>query len=151
MSARADLLDSTFAATRIHARTSARAPARIALLGTGTVGGAVLERLDSWTGTPLGPRLQLVHVANSRFAISDADGLCPRETAQTIAAARHDAAIPSSLLPIIFEPFRSGGQNRSGLGLGLYIVREIVAAHGGSIRVTSTQAEGTTFRVELPA
>jgi signal transduction histidine kinase len=37
-----------------------------------------------------------------------------------------------------------------GLGLGLYIVRQLVLAHGGAIDVTSTDAEGTTFRVTLP-
>lgn len=36
------------------------------------------------------------------------------------------------------------------LGLGLYITRDIVSAHGGAIRVSSTQAEGTTFTVTLP-
>jgi signal transduction histidine kinase len=36
------------------------------------------------------------------------------------------------------------------LGLGLYITREIVHAHGGSISVTSTQSEGTSFTVTLP-
>jgi signal transduction histidine kinase len=36
------------------------------------------------------------------------------------------------------------------LGLGLYITREIVSAHQGTIRVTSTKAEGTTFTVRLP-
>jgi signal transduction histidine kinase len=36
------------------------------------------------------------------------------------------------------------------LGLGLYIVREIVSAHGGSIAVTSTKAEGTDFVIRLP-
>jgi signal transduction histidine kinase len=39
---------------------------------------------------------------------------------------------------------------RESMGLGLYIVREIIRAHGGRIDVTSTEAEGTTFRVELP-
>ncbi|MCC7248371.1 MAG: homoserine dehydrogenase [Lysobacter sp.] len=42
------------------------APAKIALLGTGTVGRAVIARLDAWNGTPLGARLRLRHVANSR-------------------------------------------------------------------------------------
>ncbi|WP_437328960.1 ATP-binding protein [Sorangium sp. So ce381] len=37
-----------------------------------------------------------------------------------------------------------------GLGLGLFIVQSIVDAHGGSIQVTSTLEEGTTFRVKLP-
>jgi signal transduction histidine kinase len=41
----------------------------------------------------------------------------------------------------------SGG----GLGLGLYIVRQIVEAHGGTIRVHSSPGAGSTFVVELPA
>lgn len=50
-------------------------PARIALLGAGTVGSAVLQRLAQWKGTTLGDRLQLVHVANSRRACGNARGL----------------------------------------------------------------------------
>lgn len=44
------------------------APARIALLGTGNVGSAVLARLQDWQGTPLDECLSLVHVANTREA-----------------------------------------------------------------------------------
>lgn len=51
----------------------------MALLGTGVVGSAVWARLASWSGTPLGERLSLVHAANSRFAISNRDGL-PADT-----------------------------------------------------------------------
>lgn len=39
---------------------------------------------------------------------------------------------------------------RAGLGLGLFISQEIVTAHGGTIRVTSSAESGTTFRVKLP-
>jgi signal transduction histidine kinase len=39
---------------------------------------------------------------------------------------------------------------RAGLGLGLFIAQEIVTAHGGTIKVTSSAAGGTTFRVKLP-
>ena len=53
--------------------------ARVALLGTGVVGSAVWARLASWSGTPLGERLSLVHAANSRFAISNREGL-PADT-----------------------------------------------------------------------
>lgn len=53
----------------------------------------------------------------------------------------------------IFEPFHRA-QNMppggSGLGLGLYIAREFVRAHGGTLSVESTPGEGTTFCVTLP-
>jgi PAS domain S-box-containing protein len=56
--------------------------------------------------------------------------------------------IPPELMPVIFEPFRRGSTD--GFGLGLYIIREIVAAHGGTVEVSSSSAEGTTFVVHLP-
>ncbi len=52
----------------------------------------------------------------------------------------------------IFEPMTRGdspGHLRS-VGLGLYIVREIVVAHGGEVDYTSSPAEGTTFVIDLP-
>ncbi|MGK3989340.1 sensor histidine kinase [Sorangium sp. So ce136] len=64
--------------------------------------------------------------------------------------------IPPELLPVIFDPFRRGDQQHAdlrrsnGLGLGLFIAKAIVDAHGGSIEVTSTPEQGTTFRVMLP-
>jgi PAS domain S-box-containing protein len=62
--------------------------------------------------------------------------------------------IPADLLPSIFDPFRRHGisatRNSDGLGLGLFIVREMVRAHSGEIGVQSTEAEGTTFSVTLP-
>jgi signal transduction histidine kinase len=60
--------------------------------------------------------------------------------------------IPRELMPTLFEPFRqgSGGAAQSrGLGLGLYIVDQIVRGHGGTIAVDSTP-EGTTFCVRVP-
>ena len=61
------------------------------------------------------------------------------------------APIPDEHLEHIFEPFRRGDSAASaGLGLGLYIADRIVHAHGGTITVTSTQNEGTTFEVRLP-
>jgi signal transduction histidine kinase len=64
----------------------------------------------------------------------------------------HGPPIPPDLLPHIFEAFqRAPDAGGEGLGLGLYIVKQIVDAHGGSIAVRSTQAEGTTFSVLWPA
>jgi len=60
------------------------------------------------------------------------------------------APIPASVLPVLFEPFRRGDGSPHGLGLGLYIVREIVRSHGGAIEVHSTAAEGTTFVSRWP-
>lgn len=66
-------------------------------------------------------------------------------------AVANDGVIPPELLPRIFEPFKRGGEATSnGLGLGLYIVREIAAAHGGEVTVTSDATAGTQFEVRLP-
>ena len=63
--------------------------------------------------------------------------------------------IPPEQQPRIFEPLERGverPEDRGGrsIGLGLYIVRSIVQAHGGTVEVRSTTEEGTTFTVRLP-
>lgn len=60
--------------------------------------------------------------------------------------------IPTDHLGRIFERFHKedAARSESGFGLGLSLVREIVRAHGGSIRVESAPDEGSTFRVILP-
>lgn len=64
-------------------------------------------------------------------------------------------AIAESALKTIFEPMtrqpsRGHDANATGLGLGLYIAREVVTAHGGTVVATSTKRKGTTFTVRLP-
>lgn len=63
-------------------------PARIALLGTGNVGQAVLRRLANWAGEEFGDRLVLVHAANSRAALSDPAGLDPSDAATVLRQAQ---------------------------------------------------------------
>ncbi|MGH8472677.1 MAG: PAS domain-containing sensor histidine kinase, partial [Gammaproteobacteria bacterium] len=65
------------------------------------------------------------------------------------------AGIDPELLPFVFERFRqsdtSGKRRHGGLGLGLALVRELIALHGGSFRAESPgQGRGTTIIVELP-
>ncbi len=61
-------------------------------------------------------------------------------------------AIPADTMENIFNAFRratsskDGNLPTSGLGLGLYIVQQIMIAHGGTIEVRSNDVEGTTFR-----
>jgi len=51
----------------------------------------------------------------------------------------------------IFEPFRRGKRAAGeGLGLGLYIAKQIAEAHGGHISVESSAEQGTSFKVSLP-
>jgi signal transduction histidine kinase len=61
--------------------------------------------------------------------------------------------IATETLNTLFEPLvRGAGSDKTGfnLGLGLYIVKEIVQAHAGSIAVGSSPAQGTVFQIRLP-
>ena len=71
----------------------------------------------------------------------------------TIAVHNDGPAIPDELVGRIFQPMkrgRSDSSDRRHLGLGLYIVDRIVAAHRGRIDVASSESDGTTFTVRLP-
>ncbi|MCP3141345.1 sensor histidine kinase [Pyxidicoccus xibeiensis] len=72
----------------------------------------------------------------------------------TLEVHNHGRPISPDLLPRIFEPLERGSelvsQTGRSIGLGLFIVRHIVQAHGGTVDVRSTGAEGTTFTVRLP-
>jgi signal transduction histidine kinase len=60
--------------------------------------------------------------------------------------------VPEDLRATVFERFDRGkaSRNAGGLGLGLFITRQLVAAHGGSIGVESATGGGACFTVELP-
>ncbi len=58
--------------------------------------------------------------------------------------------IPPDALEGVFERFRQVSRDRRGLGLGLYISRSIVQAHGGQMWAESKLGAGCTFHVTLP-
>jgi two-component system sensor histidine kinase VicK len=61
--------------------------------------------------------------------------------------------IPQNLLPYIFERFsrasRRGVGGEESVGLGLSIVRQIITKHGGDIKVSSVEKQGTTFTINM--
>jgi signal transduction histidine kinase/PAS domain-containing protein len=123
-------------------------------------GGAIeLERVGDTSGFWDSDRLGQVvsnllanaatHGTSGGTIVVRLDGTAPDTMSMQI---RNDGQVPSETLPRIFEPFRGSKYQRGaaqGLGLGLYITREIVRAHGGTIDVTSSGGQ-TTFDVRLP-
>ncbi len=79
-----------------------------------------------------------------------------RGDARTVEIAVHDDGppIPPDQIVRLFQGMNGAtsrdGRDRRHLGLGLYIVDKIVAAHGGAIDVQSSEGEGTTFTMRLP-
>jgi two-component system sensor kinase FixL len=76
------------------------------------------------------------------------DGPCIR-----VAVVDHGVGIAAGESERIFGRFERAApaQNYAGLGLGLYVAREIVEAHGGHIRGEGAPGKGATFTVEFPA
>jgi signal transduction histidine kinase len=93
-----------------------------------------------------------VHHGSERSPIRVAARGEPNEV--VISVHNEGPAIPKTQLRQIFQAMKharpDGARDRRHLGLGLYIVDKIVAAHGGSIDVRSSRAQGTTFTVHLP-
>lgn len=95
----------------------------------------------------------VLHGASSTLITVSAQG---EPTQVVLRMHNHGRPIPESDLPGLFSPYRrfhayDAALRASGnLGLGLYIAERIVAAHGGSIDVRSSEAAGTLFTVRLP-
>jgi phosphoserine phosphatase RsbU/P len=71
----------------------------------------------------------------------------------TIAVHNEGRPIPPDIAPTLFQPLVRGSPERAGdggIGLGLFIVQQIVERHGGTATVDSTEQGGTTFTLHLP-
>jgi signal transduction histidine kinase len=79
--------------------------------------------------------------------------LSVRRAGQQIALVVSDTGpgIPEDELPTLFEKYRQGRNNRiEGSGFGLFIVKAVVEAHGGTVDISSTVGQGTAVTVYLP-
>ncbi|MBS0384416.1 MAG: HAMP domain-containing histidine kinase [Proteobacteria bacterium] len=63
----------------------------------------------------------------------------------------HGPGVRENLRDRLFEPFISAAPEAGGTGLGLAIARELTRAMGGELELTRTGAEGSTFKITLPA
>ena len=68
-----------------------------------------------------------------------------------IRVADNGNGIPQKILDKIFQPFFTTKPTGQGTGLGLSLSYDIVKAHGGEIKVTTKENEGTEFIIQLPA
>lgn len=124
-------------------RTAQVAPARLALLGTGTVGSAVWARLAGWHGTPLGQRLSLVHAANSRYALgnpagipSDAGELLLQHAPQASSLAAVEDALAGTGTRIVIDATASeavAAQHAHWLARGIHVVTACKLGQGTSL------------------
>ncbi|HXU65074.1 MAG TPA: ATP-binding protein, partial [Polyangia bacterium] len=75
-----------------------------------------------------------------------------RERMVVVTLSDEGPGIPPDQLGEIFQPYRRGADVAvPGKGLGLYISRALVEAHGGALTVESAPGQGSTFRFTLPA
>ena len=83
-------------------------------------------------------------------------GLNGDPKAVTVTVGNDGVPIPADKIKMIFDPLKrvvaddDEAPTAGNLGLGLYITKEVVVAHGGTIEVTSSDIEGTIFTAHFP-
>jgi signal transduction histidine kinase len=165
-----ELIERLFDVSRIQAGRLELVTAPIDLLGVVRAAIEVAETLPNAAtiraSMPRGPilvqadagRLQQVFVnvlsnAVEHAAMSPTIDVTVRRSGSVAMVEVRDygPGIASHVMPQLFQPYtRLGSKPSTGLGLGLYLAREIVAAHGGTIEAESILGEGTVIVVRLP-
>jgi signal transduction histidine kinase len=103
-------------------------------------------------------RSAVANVIRNALAYSPGDSrvtvrVSRRDGMAVVSVADHGPGIPAGDREALFEPFArgpSGRGRREGRGLGLFIARRVVEAHGGVIWAESTNGRGATFRIQVP-
>ena len=109
-----------------------------------------------WDGDRIAQVLSnLLRNAIQHGGTKDPISLNAREDGDQVILEVHNGGgvIPKGIMASLFEPMvRHAGddQKNAGLGLGLYIAHQVVLAHGGTLEVTSTADDGTTFTARMP-
>lgn len=108
----------------------------------------------NWDGAKL--EQAVAHLLSNAIKFGDGKDIeltvATRSSSTTCCVQDHGIGIPPDRLPYVFERFERAVSARhyGGLGLGLFIVRSIVQAHGGRVQVASAIGEGTRICIELP-
>lgn len=147
----------------IKARIPARVDIHVAIPATLVVDGDK-QRLQQALFNLIGNAIDALEGAGTLTLaarhVEQADSAAPADTlifgqcpvpAIEIEIADDGHGIPAEVLPRIFDPFFTTKEVGQGLGLGLFIVFEIVEEHGGCIAVHSQPGSGTRFFLRLPA
>jgi len=150
--------DVSFAPVELHELLSgvidelrtANPEATIRLAGESLIGHWDRERLEQVFSNLIGNAIHNRLAQTPITVRTRHDGECAR-----IEVHNEGPAIPEALRSTLFDPFRRGERSgreakTAGLGLGLYISRQLVLAHGGELAVRSDAEHGTTFSATLP-
>jgi two-component system sensor histidine kinase ResE len=97
----------------------------------------------------------IANLLDNATAYTDAGGtigvtLSGRDGALVVSIMDTGRGIPEDKLPYIFDAFYRISRDSKGSGLGLFIVKTIIEAHGGRIEAVSTPGKGSTFSFTLP-
>lgn len=121
-----------------------------------------IEHRSSGEGTCIGAPDRLIQLLGNLVsnAVAYGDAAFPvvvtstiNESSFLITVHNRGEPIPAEQLPTLFDAMTRGAEadgEATSVGLGLFIVREIVHAHGGTIHVDSTREAGTTFVATFP-
>jgi signal transduction histidine kinase len=94
-------------------------------------------------------------IINAVQAVKEEEGRIEVRAAQdedelVLQVSDNGCGIPAAMMEKLFTPFTTSKQQSGGIGLGLYISKEIITAHRGRIQVQSEEGKGTCFTLRFP-